>query len=167
MRAERIAIIGIGGTGKSVLSRELAQKTGLPVFHADQLWWRKNWEEVPEEEYLPTHAAWVSQEKWIIEGYVDPAMAERLRRADLIIYLDYPGARAAWRAIRRWWKHRKESRPELPPEAVERFSPDFYWRVFTRKERVVIERALAGIDVSKVVRLHTPQELARFLERYT
>lgn len=139
---KKIAIIGISGSGKSTLARKLATETGLPIFHMDTIFWKGNWEEVPEEEYLGKHREIVSREKWIIEGYIDDKMADRLRQADLVIYLDYSGLRSAWQVIKRWLKHRKTSRPELPNEALERFSFKFLWLVFTRGERKNIEQAL-------------------------
>lgn len=47
----RIAIIGISASGKSVFARELAGKTGLPLIHMDQLFWTGNWQEIPEAGY--------------------------------------------------------------------------------------------------------------------
>lgn len=91
MQANRISIIGISGSGKSVFSRELAKKTGLPLFHMDQLFWKGYWQEVPESEYLVEHAKLVSKDSWIIEGYIDGKMADRLNRSDTVIFLDYPG----------------------------------------------------------------------------
>jgi adenylate kinase family enzyme len=151
--ARRIAIVGIGGSGKSTLAREVAARTGLPLFHMDQLFWRGNWEEVPESEYLPQHAELVAQEAWIIEGYIDEAMAERVRRADLVIWLDYPGWLCLWRVLRRWIAHRKESRPELPAEAREEFIPRFWWTVLLRRERRGIVDALSDIPNSRLIRM--------------
>ncbi len=161
---KRIAIIGISGSGKSVYSKELARLTGLPLFHADRLWWKGKWEEVPQSEYLPLHEAWVAQDAWIIEGYVDRAMKSRLERADIILYLDYSGLRPAFRLILRWLQHRKKSRPELPAEALEKLKAGYLWRVLWRKERPGIEDALRGVVPSKLVRVRNPKELARFSE---
>ncbi len=157
----RIAIIGISGSGKSTVSKLVENKTGLPLYHMDQLFWKGNWEAIPEEEYLIKHEELIKKDTWIIEGYVDGLMAERLKRADLIIYLDYSGLLCSWRVIRRWFKHRKESRPELDKDALERFSLDFLKVVFKRKEREPIEEALKGISQEHVVRVYSPKELKK------
>jgi len=166
---KKIAILGITGAGKSTLSRRLAAKTGLPLFHMDSLFWKGNWEEVPEEEYLRKHAdILATNDSWIIEGWINPKMAERLAQADLVIYLDYPGVRAALRYVDRWLKHRKVARPELPEESRERFKWRRLFLLLSRGERPDIEDSLsfAG-DMKKIVRLLSPSETERFLnERF-
>lgn len=159
----RIAIIGISASGKSVFARELAEKTGLPMIHMDQLFWKGNWKEVPEAEYLKKHAEIIQQDKWIIEGYIEESMAARLRSADLIIYLDYPGWLCALWLIKRWLKHRKKARPELSDEALEGFETQSFWKVLLRKERIRIENTLALIGKPNVVHLHSPSELRKFM----
>lgn len=147
---DRIAVIGISGSGKSTFARVMALKSGLPLFHMDALFWRGAWEAVPEAEYLAAHARLVAQERWIIEGYVDAAMANRLQAADRIIDLDPPGWLCAARVIRRWWTHRGRARPELTPEARERLSLGFLWTVLTRAERPAIDAALVGVDPARI-----------------
>ena len=149
---DRIAVIGIGGSGKSTYARGLAKATGLPLVHMDALFWRGAWEAVPEAEYLEAHARLVAEDRWIIEGYVDVALAGRLQAADRIIDLDPPGWLCAARVIRRWWTHRGRARPELPPEARERLSLRFLWTVLTRAERPAIDAALAGVDPARIER---------------
>lgn len=164
MNYKKIAIIGISGSGKSVFSRYFSSKTGLPLFHMDVLFWKGNWEAVPEPEYLKEHELLVQKSEWIIEGYIDSAMASRLNKADLVLYLDYSGLRCAWRLLKRWIKHRKESRPELPKEALESFSLSFLWRVLTRAERGNIEEA---IEISKPInlkRFYSPAKLDMYMK---
>ncbi|MBS0490873.1 hypothetical protein [Phenylobacterium sp.] len=150
--SDRIAIIGISGSGKSRLARELGARSGLPVVQMDALFWSGSWRPVPEAEYLAAHECLIESERWIIEGYVDAAMAGRLRRADQVIFLDPPGWLCAWRVIRRWLEHRRSARPELSPEALERFQLRFLWTVTTRAERPAILAALEGVDPTKIVR---------------
>jgi len=165
MSINRIAIIGISASGKSVLGRELSDKSGLPLVYMDQLFWKGNWEEVPEREYLKKHQEIIEQDKWIIEGYIEESMAERLRRADLIIYLDYPGWLCALRLIRRWFGHRREARPELPKEALESFKHETLWKVLTRKERIRIEKSIQISGKLNVVRVKRPSELKELIKK--
>ena len=127
----------------------------------DRLFWRGRWEAVPEADYVAAQRALIADDAWIIEGYIDPALAERAHGAVLIVYLDFSGARCAWRVLKRWRRHRRVARPELPAEAVERLDPRFLWVVLTRAERPAIEAALAGVDASKIRRVRTPAELRR------
>lgn len=163
---KRIAVIGISASGKSVFAKKLAEKSKLPLIHMDQIFWRGNWEEVPEAEYLKKHQEIIQQGSWIIEGYIEENMADRLKLADLVIYLDFSGARCAWWVIKRWLAHRKESRPELSSDAFERFKWNFFWRVLTRKERIRIESVLIISKPANIVRLKTPDDLEIYLKKF-
>lgn len=130
----------------------------------DSLFWRGAWEPVPEPEYLEHHARLVAEPAWIIEGYVDEAMASRLHLANQVIYLDYPGPLCAWRVLRRWLAHRRRSRPELPQAARERLSLRFLLIVLRRAERPAVEAALQGVDPAKVLRATSPRQLETVLK---
>ena len=114
----KIAILGITGSGKSTVSRRIAEKTGLPLFHMDALFWKSGWTEVPEAEYRKAQEEILKNNpRWIIEGWVNPHLMERIVQADLIIYLDYVGWRAAWRYLVRAIKYRKVARREVSARA--------------------------------------------------
>lgn len=162
---QRIAIIGISGSGKTTFAHALQRATGLPLHHADQLFWRGSWQPVPASQYLKSHAEWVGRNRWIIEGYVDPSLAQRLQRADLIIYLTPPPWVCAGRVVKRWLAHRKNARPELPPEARERLSLQFLWVVLSGAERPSIEAALRRAPKAVMQRLTTTQDQVDFIHR--
>lgn len=161
MGTKRISIIGISGSGKSTYSRKLAEQTRLPLFHMDKLFWKGNWEGVPEPDYLLAHQKLIEQDRWIIEGYIDAKMSDRLGKSDLVIFLDYPGWLCAWWVIKRWISHRQASRPELPKEALEKLKGEFLWRVLTRKERVPLMKALQIAKPSNLRIIKSPQELSQ------
>lgn len=165
---KKIAVVGITGAGKSTFSRKIAEKTGLPLFHMDSLFWRGKWEEVPEDEYLRKHnEILANNDSWVIEGWIHAKMANRLQQADLILYLDYPGWLVAVRYVQRWFKHRKVARPELPPESRERLRLRWLVLAFFRNERSDIEATLtkAGAE-SKVVRFSSPKEARAYLDSF-
>lgn len=164
METHRIAIIGISASGKSVFGRKLAEKTGLPLIHMDQIFWKGNWEAVPQSEYLKRHQEIIQENQWIIEGYVNESMADRLKRADQIIYLDYPGWLCTLRLIWRWLMHRKQARPELPKEALENLKYETFLKVLNRKERIRIEKSLELAGNQNVVRIKGPGEIKHFFK---
>lgn len=165
MNPKRIAIVGPGGSGKTTLSREIAKKADLPLFHMDQLLWKGEWIEIPENEYLVKHKEIVNKDKWVIEGFLDNKMKERLEAADLIIFLDYPSIISATRFIKRWFKHRKESRPEFPKEAVEKFNLRIFLGIMRQFEKKHIVEALEGVDHKKVVTIKNPKDLEIYLKQ--
>jgi len=161
--AKKIAIIGISGVGKSWLARRLAAQLHLPLVHYDTLCWDAHWTLVPEEMVAQHLAEAIREERWILEGYINPLAQERLTAADLIIYLDYAGWRAAWGGICRWWRHRKQPRPELAHGCEDQWSWERLWVMWTRDERREIEGEIAT-HASKVMRLRSRKETSKFFE---
>jgi adenylate kinase family enzyme len=39
----RVLVLGSPGSDKSTLARELAARSGLPLSHLDDEYWRRNW----------------------------------------------------------------------------------------------------------------------------
>jgi adenylate kinase family enzyme len=50
LSVERVAVVGPGGAGKSTFARALGARTGLPVVHLDQSYWKPGWTETPKDE---------------------------------------------------------------------------------------------------------------------
>ena len=65
---EKILVIGPGGAGKSYFSRELANITGLPLFHLDNIFWRKDRTHIDREEFDSKLLDILNKDKWIIDG---------------------------------------------------------------------------------------------------
>jgi adenylate kinase family enzyme len=88
---KRVAIFGNAGGGKSTLARELAAITGLPLHVIDKMQFRPGGIAVPHEEFLQAHAALVSSNEWVIDGFggIKPVW-ERLEAADTLVHVDLP-----------------------------------------------------------------------------
>jgi hypothetical protein len=100
---QRVAILGRGAAGKSVLAARLGQITGLPVIELDPLFWKPGPNATPPAEWAHTQSELVRAEAWIIDGDLGPydtALGARLAAADTVIVLDFPLVRCAWRAAR-------------------------------------------------------------------
>ena len=90
-RIKRVAIFGNAGGGKSMLARELAAITGLPLHVLDKMRGRPGGGDVPYEEYLQAHATLVDCDEWIIDGFgCIKSVWERLEAADTLIHVDLP-----------------------------------------------------------------------------
>ena len=80
----RVLVIGPGGAGKSTFAARLAQRTGLPLIHLDQHYWRAGWVEPSNDEWLAKVDELVASERWIMDGNFGGTMERRLAalRAD-------------------------------------------------------------------------------------
>jgi adenylate kinase family enzyme len=87
----KILIIGNGGTGKSTLAQKMGKDLDIPVTHLDLIMWNKNWDRLPEREFTKQLAKITPSKDWIIEGWgYHSTLNDRVEKADVIIYLQFP-----------------------------------------------------------------------------
>lgn len=161
---KKIVVIGVSASGKSSFARELGAKTNLPIIFMDSIMWRPGWNYIGDEETVRLLEEESAKSKWIIEGYIEKGARPFLfERADSIIYLDYAPVVSSWRYIKRWWKHRKNPRPELEG-SPEKFSFKFLKLVWTKGETWSLDKFLGNIaDQNKILRLYSPRQARDFL----
>jgi adenylate kinase family enzyme len=163
----RVAVIGSGGAGKSTFSRELGERTGLPVIHLDALFWRPNWEPTPKPEWIELERELVSGDRWIMDGNYGSTQDLRLPRADTVVFLDLPRIVCLWSVIRRWAAHRRRGRPDMHPENHDKLELEFLrwiWTYPARKRPEVLARLATLPSTTRVVRLRSRREMRQFLE---
>jgi len=163
--ASKVVVVGVSAVGKSTFARALAEKNKLPLTHMDEIMWRPGWEYIGDEVTNAKLRETSQGERWVIEGYVTRDSRTFLfAKANQIFYLDYSRWLCTWRYLKRWWKFRKEPRPELPG-SPESFSFTFLWLVFTKGEAISLRKFLGEVeDQSKIVTLHSPKESNSLLE---
>ena len=84
---QRIAIVGAGGAGKTVLARQLGHLLGLPVTHFDALRYDPAWNVVAEATFTAAQRELVAGDSWVI-GNSLASLLVRAATADTIIALD-------------------------------------------------------------------------------
>lgn len=87
---KKIIIIGCPGSGKSTFARALHQKTGLPLYHLDMLYWNADKTTVEKGVFLERLAAVMAGDAWIIDGNYASTMEQRLAACDTVFFLDLP-----------------------------------------------------------------------------
>ena len=111
----KIAIIGNAGSGKSSLSLKLHELLGIPLYHLDQYFWKPGWQEPDPIEFEKIHnqlcnrgdalPAEASREGWIIEGIATRLFEYRVKKADIVIFLDVPTYICLYRIFKRALTH--------------------------------------------------------------
>jgi adenylate kinase family enzyme len=109
---QRIVVVGCAGSGKTVVSRALGQRLGLPVIHLDALYYNEAWNPRPYGEFCAVQREIVSDPEWMIDGNYVSSMPIRLTAADGVIIMDVPTVVALWGVFRRWWKYRSGQHSE-------------------------------------------------------
>lgn len=92
----RIVIHGNSGTGKTTLSDGLGQLLNLPVIHLDEIHWRPNWTEAPDDEMVEELRTIIERGKasntgWIVDGNYESCTKRIMDfEATDLIWLDPP-----------------------------------------------------------------------------
>ena len=88
--SRRILVIGCPGSGKTTFAQRLAEKTGLPLFHLDSIYWRADRTHLTREELVDVLRPILAGPRWIIDGNYNGTMALRVEACEEVIFLDYP-----------------------------------------------------------------------------
>lgn len=171
---QRVMIVGGPGSGKSTLARELGTRTGLPVFHMDQIHWQPGWVERSKDEKDRLSSEVHRQDRWIFEGGHSRTYAERIARADTFIWLDVPVTLRTIRVLRRSWVYRGQSRPDLPEGCTEQFNGrtveflKFIWDTRHSSRAKLLEvwqSPPAHLTLHRFTRLHEVRQFLASLEK--
>ena len=65
---KKIIVIGCPGSGKSTFARALHNKTGIPLYHLDMMYWNADKTTVGKRAFLERLSAVLEREAWIIDG---------------------------------------------------------------------------------------------------
>ena len=82
-------VTGSPGSGKSVFSIRLHEKTGLPLYHLDNVWWKPDRTHVTREEFDARLADILKEDEWILDGSYSRTFEPRIKACDTVILLDY------------------------------------------------------------------------------
>jgi hypothetical protein len=172
---KRIVVIGVTGSGKSILAERLAQKLDLEYIELDALYWKPGWVETDREEFRQKVAQATSAPAWALAGNYSFARDLIWPRAEALVWLDYSFllvfSRLIRRTLRRWltqeplWGTNTE---RLWPQ-LKIWSKDslFFWQVHSfRKHKRLYPQLIASSGYShlKVFHFKKPGETDTWLE---
>lgn len=146
---KRAIVIGCPGSGKSTFSRRLRDKTRLPLYYLDQLYWRADKTHLTREAFDERLNAILIRDEWIIDGNYARTLPARLARCDAVFFLDYP-AEVCLAGVAGRRGVQREDMPWVETEADAAFI-EFIQR-FSADTRPVILEALRGANGVAVYR---------------
>ena len=86
---KKILVLGCPGSGKSRFARELQRRTGLPLIHLDNIWWRPDRTHISLEEFDSRLRELLQGEAWILDGDYSRTYEARLRACEGVVFLDF------------------------------------------------------------------------------
>ncbi|WP_346698216.1 adenylate kinase [Catenibacillus scindens] len=158
---EKVIVIGCPGAGKSVFSRKLRDRTGLPLYYLDMLWHKPDKTNVSSEQFDAGLKEIMEKDRWIIDGNYLRTMERRIQMCDTVFLLDYPLEICLEGAKSRIGKERED----LPwKETV--FDEEFrQWILdFSRDQLPVIYELLKKYKEKKIIVFRTREEAGKYLK---
>ena len=87
---KKVIVIGCPGSGKSTFARALHNKTGIPLYHLDMMYWNADKTTVEKSVFRERLSVVLEKDEWIIDGNYGSTMELRMAACDTVIFLDYP-----------------------------------------------------------------------------
>jgi adenylate kinase family enzyme len=163
---QRVLLIGSGGAGKTTLSRQIGAKLHLPVIHLDAHYWHPGWVATPPDEWRLVVQELIARPRWVMDGNYGGTMDLRLAACDTVIFLDLPRLVCLWRVVKRTFRSRGETRPEVAPGNPERLGWEFLAWIWSypSSRRPKILAKLRTLESKRVVILSSQRDVDRFLQ---
>lgn len=161
-------MVGPGGAGKSTFARELGRRTGLPVVHLDEHYWKPGWIETPRDDWRLRQSELLAGNRWIVDGNYGGTFDVRFDRADTVIVLPLSRLTCVTRAFRRSVRHRGRAIQAAGcPEHVDLNFLRWIWR-YPVESRPRLDAALEEHrDHLRVIELSSTRQVEKFLDQAT
>lgn len=98
---DRINVVGTTGSGKTTVARAIADRLGMEHIELDALFWKPDWGETPDEEFLPSVDEATRGDRWVLDGNYSRTRPIVWPRVDTVVWLDYSFARVFGQLLRR------------------------------------------------------------------
>ncbi len=124
-----INVIGTSASGKSTFSKVLAEKLNVRYIEMDALFWKPNWQESNNSEFLKKLKDATFEDDWVLDGNYSRTASLKWAKANTVIWLDYSFSRTVFQALKRAIK-RILTKQEIWPNTgnIETFRTTFFSR---------------------------------------
>ncbi len=159
-------MLGSGGSGKSTLSCQLSQRTGLPLIHLDKEYWRPGWVKTPKAEWRKRVEEIVKGDQWIVDGNFTSSLDIRIPRCDCVLLLHYSRVTCILGVIKRVLSGLGKTRPDMGrgcPERVDLGFLKWVWN-FQKNDLPKIWEQLDRFPDKTVIVLKSRKQAQKWLE---
>lgn len=110
----RISVIGGPGTGKSTLANNIGKELNLPIYHLDAIHHLENWKVRDSVERDKIILEKIEGERWVIDGTYKSTLEARVKKSDMVIFLNYSTIARVRSVLSRYFKNKGKEKPEIP-----------------------------------------------------
>lgn len=164
-KIKRVAIIGAPGSGKTTLAIKLKNIYNLPVVFLDSFYRLPNWVMRDPKERDGMILEETKKEEWIIDGTFIDTLEERVKVADLIIFLDFKTFVQIGGIFKRYFSNFGKEKEDMPG-CKEKLNPSFigYVLSYNKKRRKYLIEILDKYPNKKVLQFKNRNELNKWLD---
>ena len=169
----RVVVVGTSCSGKTTFARDLAGRLNAAHIELDALFWLPNWVERDPTNFLALVKDEARDGAWVADGNYETSRDFLWSRATIVIWLDYPFPLVFWRALKRTFFGTLFGR-KVCGDNYEDLRRTFsrhsilLWVISTyhlRRRDYIPLFTNEGYPNAAKIRLKSPAEAARFLER--
>lgn len=156
---KKFVILGNGCSGKSTIANKIGNLLGISVFHLDDYYWDNTGKRIPPIEWKKIHSKLIKKTQWVIEGTQQKHINERIKSADLCIFLDFPLLILVYRLSKKHIKKNKENGFPIRKG----FIKNFLWLV---KFQLKLRKPLINLLKKEQINFHilkSKAEIRKFL----
>ena len=160
---KRIIVIGCPGSGKSTFSKALHDKTGLPLYHLDSMYWNADKTTVEKAVFIERLSLALAGDAWIVDGNYASTMEMRMQRCDTVVFLDYPLDVCLDGITQRHGKPRSD----MPWVETEPCDEEFltFIKQYNTQSRPQVMKLLQQYSHKKILVFHNRQDASNFLNQ--
>jgi adenylate kinase family enzyme len=171
-KPKRVVIVGVTGSGKTTLARNISNMLGIPHFELDAIHWLENWEPLPVDEFQNQVKRLLAKNTWVVDGNYGKVRDIIWGNADTVIWLDYSFPRIFYqlfqRTLRRVFLHEELWNKNKEHFRSQFLSSDslFIWAIKTYPKRKKLYPELfskAKFSHLNIVRLKSPNQTKQWL----
>lgn len=86
----RVSLVGVPGSGKTTVGRQLAASLGVPFVELDAIFHQPGWGELPRDDFRQQVSEALTADRWVVDGNYSAVQDLVWQRADTVVWLDLP-----------------------------------------------------------------------------
>ena len=161
-------VMGHSGSGKSSLTKLISGIKHIPLLYLDCVHFESDWKARNDEEARKIVKDFMDKnESWVIDGnYFKFELEERVKQANVIVYLNFNRISCLIRAYKRYFKYKGKERESISKGCYETMDAEFISWILKEgrtKERINMFNEIVKTPNKIIVVIKNQKELNKFI----